>query len=277
VSSRKAGKRAKCPKCQQTLTIPALEEQTKASDAADSADQPGGDSADGGDEIDPFAQFTVYDDEHELVYASDEDEGERRAASIPVDATKVAVSRRILYMQGALLGMVAIFCFVLGLVAGAGLSGNSGSSETGPKPCSITGRVAYGPVGDEPTPDVGAVAIVVPQEVRPEEKAGIEGLRPQDPPPDGDHPGLQAIRNIGGDYTRVDEDGNFQLRVSDIGRYFVLVISANRNQPAGEQAKAELAQIGRFFELTPDLFGGNDYRWQEETVKNDREINFVFP
>jgi len=166
-------------------------------------------------------------------------------------------------------------CFVLGVIVGMGTSGQNDGDDIA-QPCVITGRIALGNGGDATTPDEGAVAIVVPRNVHPEEKADIAGLLPHDPQPGENHPSLQAIQSIGGDYARADEDGRFQLRVRDTGEYFVLVISASRVQSGEEQPKTVLAQIGRFFQLAPDLFGGNDYRWQEEAIRRDRELNFVF-
>ena len=271
VSSRKAGARAKCPKCQESIAVPAPEEDDRSSETVEDeqkTEEPAGQQKD----EDPFSQFLVYDDDTELVYATEEEEETPYAENVPVDPTKVAVPRRILYMQGALLGVVALVCFVLGVVVGSGTSGQNDDPDVA-QPCLITGRIA---LGNATTPDEGAVAIVVPQNVHPEQKADIDGLLPHNPRPDESHPGLLAIQDIGGDYARADEDGRFQLRVRDRGEYFVLVISANRVQSGEEQPKNVLAQIGRFFQLTPDLFGGNDYRWQEETIRRDRELNFVF-
>ena len=51
-----------------------------------------------------------------------------------------------------------------------------------------------------------------------------------------------------------DPEGRFQLRVADRGYYFLLAISAHVSQDDREQAKTTLAQIGRFFRLTPEMF-----------------------
>ena len=130
--------------------------------------------------------------------------------------------------------------------------------------------------GGETTPDAGAAVVIVPRDLRPEEKPQMVGLRPQDPPPDQDHAGLQTIRGLGGDYARADPDGRFQLRVPDRGSYFLLVISAHASQNDREQPKTTLAQIGRFFLLTPEMFEGHAIRWQEENVQRDRQLNIVF-
>lgn len=273
VSSRKAGARAKCPKCQESIAVPTPEEDKQPSETVEEKEREE-DATGQQEDGDPFSQFLVYDDETELVYVTEDEEETPYAEDVPVDPTKVAVPRRILYMQGILLGVVAVVFFTLGLFVGFGTSGPSDEDDVA-QPCIISGRIAFGNGGDATTPDDGAVAIVVPRNVHPEEKADIDGLRPQDPPPNKSHSGLLAIQSIGGDYARADQDGRFRLRVGDTGEYFVLVISANRPR-SDDMQPGDLAQIGRFFQLTPDLLGGNEYRWQEETIRRDRELNFVF-
>ena len=75
---------------------------------------------------------------------------------------------------------------------------------------------------------------------------------------------------------RGQSEGRFQLRVPDRGSYFLLVISAHVSQDDKEQSKSTLAQIGRFFRLTPEMFEGHAIRWQEEDVRRDRQLNIVF-
>jgi hypothetical protein len=223
---------------------------------------------------DPFAQFRVYDDETELVYEDEEDEPRVEGTMLPFDPAKVTLPRSLLYMQGVLLGVVALVGFALGILVGAGTSSVTVVDE--PVPCVISGRIALRTQGDNTLEDHGAVAMVFPQGARPEAKLEILGLRPRDPEPPQDHPVVLAIRNLGGDYARADQDGAFRLHLPDRGKYFLLIISANRRNSDPEIPRPILAQIGRFFQLAPDLFAGYDYRWQEETVRGDRQLNFVF-
>jgi hypothetical protein len=296
VTTRKAGARAKCPKCGQTITIPdrprtdsvsvepsepspppAPDSTTASTEppSSDSEPPPPASSAAEEQPVDPFAQFLVYDEEIELVYEDEEDEPPASVAALPFDASKVTFSRSLLYAQGILLGVVALFGFVLGVLVGIGGRGGDVAVEE-PVPCSITGRIVLRTQDDDTIPDHGAVAIVFPQDARPEAKLEILGLRPQDAEPPADHPALLAIRGMGGDYARADDEGSFRLQVPDRGQYFVMVISATRRNSDRELAKTTLAQVGRFFQLAPDLFSGYDYRWQQETVKGDRQLNFVF-
>jgi hypothetical protein len=236
-----------------------------------------GPSVEGQPVADPFAEFLVYDGETELVYATEDEDESASSPWAPVDANKLAVPRSVLYMQGILIGTVALMGFTLGILVGAGTSGRRDNGDDQPQPCLISGVIGVQNETGETHPDVGAVAIVVPRDQHPEQKAELFGLRPQDPRPNDDHAGLQVIRSLGGDYARADADGRYQLKVPDAGDYFLLVISAGSERNAEDQPKAVLAQIGRFFQLSADLFGGRAYQWQEETVRRDRQLNVVFP
>jgi len=283
VSSRKAGTRAKCPKCEQSLTVPSpprkeAGEATEEAAPADAATEPVESTTPAPQAQDnPLAEFLVYDSEAELVYAVDDEESSSLAGfQASLDPDKVAVPRSILYVQGVLLGLVALMSLIVGILIGRGLAPQAKMEDSVPQPCLISGMVAIENATGDTTPDDGAAVIVMPRDLRPEQKVEMLGLRPQDPPPDEDHAGLRTIRGLGGDYARTDPEGRFQLRVPDRGHYFVLVISAHVGQSDQEQSKAVLAQIGRFFRLTPEMFEEHAIRWQEEHVQRDRQLNVVF-
>ncbi len=276
VSSRKAGAQATCPKCQRVLQIP-VSDRDQGGGLSDAARATRGAApATAGD--DSLAQFLVYDSETELVYASDDDETASQAGfRASLDPHKVAVPRSILVMQGALLGLVALLGLLVGILLGRGCAPATPTADETPQPCLLTGLVAIEDAPGETTPDGGAAVVIVPRDLHPEQQAAMRGLRPQDPPPDPDHTGLQTVYGLGGDYARTDAAGRFQLRVPNRGHYFLLVISAHAGQDDREQPKATLAQIGRFFQLAPNLFEGHAIRWQEEDVQRDRQLNIVFP
>ena len=125
VSSRVAGRKAKCPKCKEKIAIPEESEQPEKATSAVSEKSSGGDAeeraSDSGEHLDenPFAQFAVYDDHNDDEWIYEEDlEIETPKDDRPLDPTKLAVSRRVLYMQGSLLGIVALGCFVFGIIVG---------------------------------------------------------------------------------------------------------------------------------------------------------------
>jgi phage FluMu protein Com len=277
VSSRKAGAQAKCPKCQRVLEIPALERGEAPAQPVARDEPSGAIPAAGPPGDDPLAQFLVYDSESELIYATEDEENPSQAGfRASLDPHKVAVPRAILYMQGALLGLVALMSLLIGILLGRGCSPAVQIADEGPQACQITGVVAIQDARGETTPDGGAVVVVVPRDLRPEQQASMLGLRPQDPLPDENHAGLQALYELGADYARADAEGRFQLRVPNRGNYYLLVISAHASQDDRDQPKTTLAQIGRFFQLTPNMFEGHAIRWQEENVQRDRQLNIVF-
>ena len=68
-----------------------------------------------------------------------------------------------------------------------------------------------------------------------------------------------------------------EVKVPDIGDYFLLVISKNSARPAGQHLNpVHLAQLGRYFMPAPDLLGDRSYRWRAETVKRDKTYTFTF-
>lgn len=180
VSTRKAGTQAKCPKCRGAVTIPQPEPVAERSESA-APPVPASEGTKAAQQPeDPFAQFTVFDLESELVYDT---EYETRPASValgPVDPSKLAVSRTVLYAQGALLGLVALLSFAVGVMVGLGASGDTDDADQLPQPCLISGTVVVQDNGGETRPDIGAVAVVLPRDFHPDQKAEIIGLRPQD-------------------------------------------------------------------------------------------------
>lgn len=269
VSSKKAGARGKCPKCKERLTIPEADAEPAegTTEASDQEDDAGGS---------PYSEFVVYDDEAEWVYESDESTAPAPAVGI-TDLNRVAVPRSVLYAQGVLLAVVALASFVLGILIGS--SGETQVVELPAQPCVLTGLVQYVGGSGQNRPDNGAIVLVVPTEERPsrESKAEVAGLRPGDPIPRDDSDNLRIIRSIGGAYTRVDADGQFQVRLPDAGRYYVLVVSGNAYRNAGQDPnRADIAQLGNYVLPATDLLGQSKYQWQEQTIRNDESLNVIF-
>lgn len=224
---------------------------------------------------DPFARFVVYDDDATLVYEDADDCWQPPANEMSFDPSKVTVPRYLLYVQGVLLGVVGMAGFLLGILTGGSASRVGEIRE--PMPCVISGRIALRTQSDDTLADPGAVAMVFPQEMRPESRFELVGLRSRDPEPAEDHPTLRAIRSLGGDYARADQNGVFRLRVPDRGKYYVLVISATRRRSEQDEIPRQVrAELGRFFQLEAEMFGGYDFRWQPEIVRGDRQLSFLF-
>lgn len=273
VSSRKVGAQSKCPKCNGRITVPSAEEAEKQLARAAPRD-------DEEEAADPFAQFAVFDEDAQWVYESEAPEtAGRRTSSTPsdVDPEKLAVSRHLIYLQGVLLAVVALVSFTLGILVGGATGGGPAQEEGVPQPAVLTGKVTYVSPGGSRLPDNGAVVMVVPSDMRPERKAPVEGLVPSAPAPGPNDPGLQTIDALGGDYARTDVNGEYQIRVPDRGKYYVLVLSGNARRRGSEELnRSDLARLGDFFLPAPDLLGQNRYRLAEQTIRRDTTFDVAF-
>lgn len=305
VNDSNAGRRAKCPKCKQSLRVPG--EPVSASAAgigsaaggaahapadlggADSAERPNaasdagaaatdypaddqwsaGESEEAGE--DAYSQFAVYD---EWVFDTGDAPDAKKKDDRPVDERRVAVPRAALYTQGVLLAIVALVFFILGLMTGS--SGSGGGANDAPQACVIEGSVVRQEAG-QAVPDDGAIVVILPQNARPDptNKFPAQPLMPGSSSEETDQQLRSGIRDLGGDFVRVDAMGEFTLNVPDRGKYFVLVLSRGAVRPAGELPKpTDLAQIGRYFLPADELLGNSRYVWQDETVRGDRRMKF---
>ncbi len=303
VSSRKAGREADCPRCGRVLTIPAAEVGADAGPQRESAGprRRVAPLADEAQAIVPHAVTSheshdeVHDDLHletstppqeyeqhfepdrhedfELVFDAEGDAPDRAPDDSHPDL--IAVPRLVLYLQGGLLAVVALVSFALGLIAGGAFSGSAAPSE--PRACTLEGTINYA-AGNRRLPDPGAVVAVIPDgAARPQRKAPVNGLRPDDATPDENHHGISILRELGGGYTRTDDRGRFQVRVPDRGKYLVLVVSSNRQvQDLKDISTADLVRLGPFFDNAAGLLGRHQYRLTSEIVRNDRQLNVVF-
>lgn len=216
-------------------------------------------------------------DEVTWVYEDAPASGAPLASAGTIDFDRVSLPRYVLYGQGVLLMTVAIVALTLGIVIGRGSAPREEVQRGAAQPCYLTGVVQQQTRGGRTVADGGAVVIVVPQDQRPQDKAPIEGLRPDDPLPDAAQPSLARIKAIGGDYARADDQGYFKLRVPDHGEYFLLVVSRHVQRPSSRRLDpVHLAQMGRYFLPAPDLVGDREYRWTAESIKRDKQYTITF-
>ncbi|MFT5522886.1 MAG: phage FluMu protein Com [Pirellulaceae bacterium] len=269
VSSTKAGARAKCPKCGEQIEVPQPDQNAPA-------DVPAEQGPGDGQQMDPFARFAVFDEETEWVYESgDEDHFAAEVEASKIDYDRVAVPRNVIYMQGGLLGVVAVFCFLIGLTIGR-ISAPIRIVDTGPQPCTISGRVEYVDDSNEVSPDVGSVVIVVPVGSRPELSGKInqQNIRPN---AETISSGRTALQQFGGDLAKVDQQGNYSVNVPNRGSYFVLVVSHNKESSGSNHTNEQLAQMGDYFEDPANLLATYNCHWEQRTFKHDTPaLNFDF-
>lgn len=260
VASQKAEQDVKCPRCRQLVRVPA--------DSTDTTSPPPLLPALGAE----VSLTSVAEQVDELVYA--EGEGESSAPRGRAGQF-VVIRRRIIYLQGFLLGLVALVFFVFGMVVGN--RSDSGPATSLGQPCTVSGRVLYDSPVQQSMPDEDSTVIIVPLASRPDQKAAVEGLRPGDPVPGEEHAGVALIRSLGGDYARVDRSGRFRVRVMTPGRYYLLVVSRHARRAGDEQPQVkDLAQIGRYVVPATSLLDNQRYTWQELRIRADCEFAHTF-
>lgn len=300
VGEDKAGQSAKCPRCQSVVTAPER--------VPDSAEHPipppppasGPASASVQSTLQPLEELlagltrsrdpvneqlpeiVIHDDSEVGTSALEPRSPPRRLHSdrIPtrtvIDYDKVAVPRRVLYLQGILLGVVSLVSFVLGmLVRAPPLPRDTAKNQT--SPCTLSGEVTYGE--EAPLPDDGCVVIVLPVDRRPalDERVAVDGLRPGDPLPLDQNISLRTLRGLGGDCGRTNERGQFQIRLPDRGRYHVLVISRRAARSETSRIEmADVAQIGQYFKSVVDLLEDRKYQWRTMTIRSDESLDVAF-
>ena len=186
--------------------------------------------------------------------------------------------RSVLYLQGILLGVVALAAFALGVQIGGGVGQPGGDSDaSGPQEISGTVLAAFG--DGAARPDEGCVIMAFPEDVRPSvnERASAEGLRPGDPLPGGGDSRLLAVAAMGGAYARADEKGEYRLQVPGAGGYFVLFVSRSVRRGSDEAMnRTDLAQLGRYVAPATELLGDRKYVWRRIRLAEGRSLDIRF-
>jgi ribosomal protein S27E len=263
VPENKAEREVKCPRCRRVVIAPTADQQPLSPLVPPGPPK--------GEAPPLHSQFAVEEGESELVYAPEESS----AIQSPADQDLVAIPRRIVFIQGFLLGAIAIVFFILGVVVGSH-STEQNTSDL-PRPCLITGSITYTNSGDNLVPDSGSVVVVLPVARRPDPKISVDGLRATDRFTAADHPSAIALRNIGGAFARTESDGEFQVRLPNRGRYLVLVVSNHAKRSETVQPRTrDLAQIGRYLLPASEILGQQRYSWQEINLRTDRTMNIEF-
>jgi phage FluMu protein Com len=265
VGTSKVGSEVKCPKCKAAAEVPTEEAATAQMASRKPTDSPQ-------EPADPFAAFAVYDEDVELIYEGHLAEPRAESEPADFDRDKVAVSRTVIYLQGALLTVATLAAFTFGVVVGGSTSAPSVEDET-PNPCVVKGEITFTQEGAESTADSGALVVIIPQSDTPGEKADLTTLQA----PFDDHSGVMSLREIGGDLALADEDGKCVLSLPDDGKFFVLILSAEIQREADEIPPGkDLAEMGRYFVDAAGLIGSRGYVWLDQNVDGNSKVNHDF-
>lgn len=279
VTRRKIGTEVDCPRCGSSNLVP--DEETGAAGVANlMISRPAS-----GPQL--ISELIVYDDVPSLIgenpnsrtavaaapsaapsvheaAASSPGRSTSAMANSSLNSDMLLISRRTLYFQGVLFVIVAAAAFSAGFFIGRGAvpiaKGQHGPAE-GNDPVALRGTVLYARSGGDMQPDEGAIVAALPEGVFPEERMSSAGLHTQDPDnPDAD--GVKAIQSLGGDFSRTDPSGNFQIVVPKSGPYHLLIVSGKSKRSRGRAIpEPELQEMANYFMAPSDLIGANQFHW----------------
>lgn len=274
VGSHKAGKTATCPKCKAGITIPAgaaAEPPPAEPESPEIVPEP----PPLGAEAPPSFDFSS---NIEVVYESGSPasppRSSRKRDDEEVDLDRIALPRYVIFVQGIMLAMVGITCFLLGMAVGGAVTERGGTAATN-VPIQVSGTVAIAAAGNR-TPDAGAVVILLPAAAKPDEKGNLEGVRPDDAPGKGVK-FRDQLRVLGGGLAICDARGQYSLQLPGRGRYYFLAISSSSDPVKGRPTPPqEVAQMGQFFDLSVDPLQEYRYQWRQENLRGSQRVNVTF-
>ncbi len=189
----------------------------------------------------------------------------------------VTVSRMALYSIGGLIVGVGVVAFLLGWSMGNTVAMQTQAIKSLNERFQISGRLTYETSRGRVVPDTESVVIVLPMDKRPDEKFTIDAIRPEAVPPSAQHPVVQGIRALGGDFARTNRTGDYSLQVPGSGRYYVLMISSHQTRPSGQSPTTkEIVELGHYFRQGDQLLGQHEYVWLSEQIAADRQIDRFF-
>ena len=278
VSSKRANTAVVCPKCEQTLTVPATSKGTSTQREGKRKKEKKDSAPPVASQNNPFAEFEVFDlppTESDKASHEQRVSRTRQIENQAVNPSTLAVPRHVLYLQGGLLLALAVVAFSLGLLVGGqgGLRNDRGAA--GLQPVAVSGKVTYLSDAGLTNNDNGCAVILLPRETYPSAKIAVEGLAPGDGEPTLSPHGIAEIERIGGGHDWTDGKGEFQMKLPSGGRFFLLVISSNKDRSRDIDTN-ELAEIGTYFDSTKELLGDREYRWTKEVIRDDRTMPVKF-
>ena len=181
-----------------------------------------------------------------------------QGSSVPTNTkpSHILLPRKVVYFQGALLGIVATTFFIFGMMVGS-LTGGPSTAKI--QSCRVTGFVTFQKNGSS-VPDSGSVVLLLPIDSANIQRQSPEQLRPNNFKP-LNNPAIEMVHQAGGVVVRADESGKFDVYVDSPRSFDLLVISRNQK---GKRVltKSEMAGIGKFFLPVETLLGDNQFVWK---------------
>jgi hypothetical protein len=274
ISRRFAGQRGRCPGCKRRIRVPSISvADPLAGDKPEwqAGDKPEWQAGDpNGSQADQVVATLRFDPDADAAFADHSLPGGDPGP--PGFSEKILVARWVVYVQAALLGIVATSFFVFGLAVGSN-TGVRSPELPGKTQVSASGLVVFRENGLEEV-DTGAVVMFLPVDKYPDPRPEPDGLLPDRFVP-LDNPAIESLRAIGGAVVRVDRIGRYQARLRS-GSYWLLVLSRNRSSPNREIEKQVRADLGDYFFPVEDLLGDRAFHWQKiRLIEAEQELTRV--
>ncbi len=196
--------------------------------------------------------------------------GESASPAHRSDGQFVAVSRRMLHLQGVIIMFISLAALAAGYYIGRGSAPIVARAT--PDEVTVAGHISYPVEGSQTLPDAQAVVIAFPQGSMPGDKIPIAGLRPDDPVLPQANDAVRKIESSAGLYRRANAQGQFELQLPP-GVYRLLVISRHVQRPGGAGPKPEdVAALDGYFQSPSELLGPWRYELVERKLPDEAPL-----
>lgn len=143
----------------------------------------------------------------------------------------------------------------------------------------LTGRITYVSESGETVPDSAAIVMLLPRPRAGKSKLDVTGFHPGTDTIDA-QVATAALRALGGDVTSADEEGRYQLTVTDSGDYHVLVISHHQARSDNGPMETQLQELLSDYFYRPSTllgrlaFHSEDFHYGGQGTS---ALDFAFP
>ncbi len=182
---------------------------------------------------------------------TDTTHGKRDRVTIPDDSPgRIWLPRWVVYAQAILLGVATIAAFVFGLMVGQLTAPLDSQKPTGT--CAVTGTVWANDQAQQPDPE--AVVIFLPIDTTVHVRFDPEPIAPLSFRP-LQNPVIDQISAWGGGVVRTDERGQFHVPLDAGRRYWLVIVSKNKERGGPLQLnRQEMAAVAKYFLPIEALF-----------------------
>ncbi|NQV23134.1 MAG: hypothetical protein HQ518_02105, partial [Rhodopirellula sp.] len=141
-------------------------------------------------------------------------------------------------------------------------------NDTAGRRSAFRGRITYQAETGERKADRGARVIVLPVERKGTAKLSTTGLRSGDQPEDQQF-AATGIRTLGGDVATTDDSGEFEIKLSGSGQYYILALSNSVSRENEADAAEVEKALATYFERPAQLLGRVMHHLEEVRYSGD--------